>query len=131
MIFAKVTGLASLAHNLSTIAKATKVAAATRSRSIADDMVTDMQARVAEDVGALRESIRAEDNDDGTVMVRAGGTPATTRETAGGTVDEAVLVEHGTVHMPARPFFWPVVEAARERHGADVIDAVDSTLGNA
>lgn len=129
MIFAKVTGLATLAHDLSNVLKAAKVAAAARSQDIAAEMVEDMRARVPEDSGGLRDSIRAEPNDDGTVTVRAGGTPQTTRTTAAGEIDQAVLVEHGTIHMPARPFFWPVIDAARERYGADVIQAADDATG--
>ena len=130
MISAKVTGLLSLASQFSNIVKVAKAATAASSKKIADEMVEDMQSRVPVESGNLRDSIRAEPNDDGTVTVRAGGTELTTRATASGTIDEAVLVEHGTLHTPARPFFWPVVEAARERLGEDVIASVNDEVGN-
>lgn len=131
MILAKITGLASLASEMGNVLKAAKVVAATRSHDIAGEMIEGMQGRVAEDSGALRESIRKEDNGDGTVMVRAGGTPETTKEASTGTVDEAVLVEHGTIYQPGRPFFWPEVEAARERFGPEVIRDINDEIGGA
>lgn len=130
MIFAAASGLATLARELSTVSKAVRVAASARSQSIAGEMVDGMRARVEVRSGSVRDSIRQEQNEDGTVMVRAGGTPETTRPTkAGTTYDAAVILEHGTIHQPAEPFFWPEVEAARERHGPEVIQAAEEAAG--
>lgn len=130
MIFAKLSGLSELASTLGNARKALKVASAARSADIAGRMVEEMQARAPEDSGTLRESIRKEANDDGTVTVRAGGTPETARPTKSGTVyDEALLTEHGTVHQAARPFFWPVVEEHRNELGPDVIRAGEDAGG--
>lgn len=126
MIFAAGTGLLTLARELSTVSKAVSIASADKSRSIAGEMVEGMRARVDVRTGSVRDSIRAEENDDGTVTVRAGGTPETARPTkAGTTYDAAVILEHGTIHQPAEPFFWPEVEAARERFGPEVIQAAE------
>lgn len=129
MISAKVTGLASLASQFSNIVKIAKAATAASSEKIAEEIAEDMRSRVPVESGGLRESIRVEKTDDGTVIVRAGGTPETTRTTANGVISEAVLVEHGTIHTPARPFFWPAIEAGRERFGDDVIGAVNTEIG--
>ena len=130
MIFAAASGLASLARELSTISKAVHVATAAKSQSIAGEMVAEMRARVDVRTGSVRDSIRQEQNDDGTVMVRAGGTPETARPTAEGVVyDAAVILENGTMRQPAEPFFWPVVEEARERLGPEVIQAADAAAG--
>lgn len=129
MISAKLTGLASLAGELSNLSKAARIVAAAKTHDVAAEMVEGMQARVQVDSGALRESIRSEDNFDGTVTVKAGGTPETTRPTKGGTVyDEALLTEYGTEHQPAQPFFWPEVNRARERHGDDVVKGPGEAL---
>ena len=123
MIFAKISGLATLATELSNLTKVARVAAAAESHSVADEMLEGMRARVAVDSGALRESIRKEDNFDGTVTVKAGGTPDTARPTKSGVVyDEALLKEYGTEHQPAEPFFWPEVDLARERYGDSIIE---------
>lgn len=130
MIFAGASGLVSLARELSTLSKAAQVAAAARSQGIAGEMVEGMRSRVDVRTGSVRDSIRQEDNGDGTVTVRAGGTPETARPTkAGTTYDAAVILEHGTIHQPAEPFFWPEVEAARERHGPEVIQAIEEATG--
>jgi HK97 gp10 family phage protein len=123
MISAKITGLASLASELANLTKVARVAAAAKSHSVADEMVEGMRARVSVDSGDLHESIRKEDNFDGTVTVKAGGTPETARPTKGGAVyDEALLTEYGTEHQPAQPFFWPEVDRARERYGDSIIE---------
>ena len=130
MIFAGVSGLTTLARELSDISKAVRIASAAKSQSIAGEMVEGMRARVDVRTGSVRDSIRAEENPDGTVTVRAGGTPETARPTKAGTVhDAAVLLEHGTIHQPAEPFFWPEVEAAKERHGPEVIQAAEDATG--
>ncbi|MGG3810973.1 hypothetical protein ABEV34_04890 [Methylorubrum rhodesianum] len=130
MIFAGVSGLTTLARELSDISKAVRIATAAKSRSIAGEMVEGMRARVSVVSGALRDSIRAEENEDGTVTVRAGGTPETARPTKAGTVyDTALIEEYGTIHEPAEPFFWPEVEAAKERHGPEVIQAAEDATG--
>lgn len=130
MIFAAASGLVHLTRELSTISKAVHVAAAAKSQSIAGEMVEGMRARVDVRTGSVRDSIRAEENEDGTVTVRAGGTPETARPTKAGTVhDAAVILEHGTIHQPAEPFFWPEVEAAKERHGPEVIQAAEEAAG--
>lgn len=130
MIFAGVSGLTTLARELSDISKAVRLASAAKSQSIAGEMVEGMRARVDVRTGSVRDSIRAEENEDGTVTVRAGGTPETARPTKAGTIyDAAVILEHGTIHQPAEPFFWPEVEAAKERHGPEVIQAAEEATG--
>lgn len=129
MIFAAASGVLTLGRELSTISKAVQGAASAKSQSIAGKMVEGMQARAPVESGALRGSIRAEPNDDGTVMVRAGGTPETLKPFEGGIFDEAVAVEYGGLHNPARPFFWPEVDAAREQHGPEVIQAAEEAAG--
>lgn len=131
MITAGITGLLDLGRTLSSVSKVLKVATAAASHHVADEMVEGMRARVPTETGTLRDSIRAEPADDGGTFVRAGGTPETSRPTKGGTVyDEAVLTEYGTVYEAARPFFNPEVHAARDRHGAEVIQAVNAAVGD-
>lgn len=94
-----------------------------------DRMVKDMQAGVAVDRGALRDSIRKERVSKKTIVIRAGGTPETMHPYGGGSIfDEAVAVEFGTTKMPARPYFYPVVDRAREKIERDLGTEVDSAM---
>jgi len=93
-----------------------------------DRMVKEMQAGVAVDRGSLRDSIRKERVSGKTIMVRAGGTPETMHARGSYTFDEALAVEYGTTKMPAQPFFWPVVDRAREKIERDVGVEVDAAM---
>lgn len=96
-----------------------------------DRMVKDMKAGVAVDRGALRESIRKERLNKKTIVIRAGGTPETMHPYGGGqTFDEAVAVEFGTTKMPAQPFFYPVVDRARENIERDMGSEVDDAMSS-
>lgn len=103
-----------------------------RLEALAADMVAEMQERVPEATGGLRESIRYEpdQNEDGPgVVILAGGTPETERRSTSGHVfDNAVMQEFGTAHMPASPYFNPTVDAFRSRiateAGAEAASAV-------
>ena len=132
MITAALEGLGELLSTLSTASKVVRVAVGQKSSALASELVEDMQARAPQDSGTLRESIRAEPNeDDGTVTVRAGGTPETARPTANGeTYDEALLTEYGTIHQAPRPFFEPAVEARRAEIGDALVKAGNDALGD-
>lgn len=132
MITAALEGLGQLLSTLSTASKVVHVAVGQKARDLSGELVDDMKARAPEDSGTLRDSIRAEpDAEDGTVMVRAGGTPETARPTAGGeTYDEALLTEYGTIHQAPRPFFEPAVEARRDEIGEALVLAGNDALGD-
>lgn len=96
-----------------------------------DKMVRDIQAGVPVDRGALRDSVRKERVSKKTIMVRAGGTPETMHPYGGGsTFDEAVAVEFGTTKMPAQPFFYPVVNRAKESLAKDIGRDVDDAMSH-
>jgi HK97 gp10 family phage protein len=132
MITATLEGLGQLLGTFTTAGKVVRAAVGQKSSALADELVEDMKARAPEDSGTLRESIRAEPNDeDGTVTVRAGGTPETARPTAGGeTYDEALLTEYGTIHQAPRPFFEPSVEARRAEIGDALVRAGNDAVGD-
>lgn len=81
-----------------------------------EPVVEEIRAGAPEKSGALRDSVRAEqDSGNLRVTIRAGDTPETSRPSANGTTyDEALLTEYGTVHQPAHPFFYPPINAHRQ-----------------
>ena len=93
-----------------------------------DRMVKEMQAGVAVERGSLRDSIRKERVSNKTIMVRAGGTPETMLARGQYIFDQALAVEYGTTKMPAQPFFWPVVDRAREKIERDVGIEVNAAM---
>lgn len=132
MITCKIEGLGQLLSSFSNARKVVRVAVSQKATALAGEIVEDMKARAPEDSGTLRDSIRAESNDeDGTITVRAGGTPETARPTPGGeTYDEALLTEYGTIHQAPRPFFEPAVEARRAEIGEALVQAGTDAVGD-
>lgn len=131
MITGTLEGLGELLTNISRAETAARVATGQKARDLSGELVEDMKGRVEVARGVLRDSIRAEENKDGTMTVRAGGTPETARPTKSGTTyDEAVLLEYGTIHMPAEPFFNPAVEARRDEIGEAMVQAVEDEIGD-
>lgn len=138
MIDAELLGEANLARKLLDARARAEKAMQKRLEALAADMVQDMQARAPEATGGLRDSIRAEpdQNDEGPgVIIRAGGTPATERPSPSGHVfDNAVLQEFGTADMPASPYFNPTINAYRARiakeTGAEVASAIVDITGD-
>ncbi len=111
--------LAQLAHNESRL----KHAAQKRAEEEAQRAVDEMQARVPEQSGTARESIRWEPRPEGGARVLAGG-PETTKAD----YDYIRALEYGRAPTGSedshgqrpQPFFRPVEEETR-RHGADRI----------
>lgn len=131
MILAAMEGLGEFLTNLSRAEKVAGLATGKKARDLGGELVEDMKARVEVERGILRDSIRLEDGGEGSVSVRAGGTPETARPTSEGTTyDEAVLLEYGTVHMPAEPFFYPAVDARRDEIEAALGQAVEDEIGD-
>ena len=95
----------------------------------AETLADAIREAAPERTGNLRESVRVEPGDEPMkVVVTAGGTPETTKTTKDGrTFDEALMTEYGTSHSAAEPFFWPTVEANRDKIKANI----DDTMGDA
>jgi HK97 gp10 family phage protein len=135
VILASLEGLGELLSTLSTAGKVVRVATGKKSQALGQVLVDEMREKVAVESGTLRDSIRAEPNEDGTVTVKAGGTPETARPTKSGTVyDEARIVEFGRPAsrsgpgQAARPFFRPTVDAHRAELGPALIEAGNDAL---
>lgn len=97
-----------------------------RARRLGEEIADEMRGRVPVKTGGLRDSIRVEDDPDNVgVIVLAGGTPETMRPTADGRGEfsQALLVEFGTEHAPAQPFFRPVVNEYQKRIAEEMHDA--------
>ena len=111
MIKAEVLGDANFARRLGAAGKRVESHLQKRLNELGEEMVAEMQRLAPEDTGALRDSIRSEEGDKRpSVVICAGGTVETARPLASGHIlDQAVLVELGTVYVRPRPFFRPVV----------------------
>jgi HK97 gp10 family phage protein len=85
----------------------------------AEDMVAEMRSRVPQDTGRLFGGITFEADDNGSVQVIASA------KTAAGTgFDYAFLVEHGTAHMDAQPYFYGPAEEELAQRGQDLDAAI-------
>lgn len=130
MILAKLEGLGELLSTLSTAGSIARVATGKKAQELGEVLAEGMREKVPVESGALRESIRVEPNDDGTVTVRAGGTPETARPLKDGTVaDLARITEFGRPPsksgpgQQARPFFRPTIDEHRKEIGPALIQA--------
>lgn len=93
---------------------------------VAEPVADEIREAAPEESGALRESVRVEqDSRKLQVSIKAGGVPETERPSSNGvTYDEALLTEYGTVKQAPRPFFWPAIRAHEddfERAGTDAV----------
>ena len=130
MIKLTVLGVAETMASLASAAIDARTAAVGELDVIAGELVTEMQAKVPVESGGLRQSIRKHAARDGKgVVIIAGGTSETLKPSAGGfTFDEALGVEYGTTKMPAKPFFFPVVEAHRSELEGRVKSATEDAI---
>lgn len=93
----------------------------------AEKLVDAIRDAAPEDSGALRDSIRQEPGDEPlSVVVTAGGTPETAR---GDGLDTALMTEFGTSRSEARPFFYPTLEAMRDKIKANIDSVMDDAKG--
>lgn len=128
MISADLTGL-SIFQSLSRSSRV--VAAAQRAvEAEADQLVDAIRDAAPEDSGTLRDSIRQEPGDDPlSVIVRAGGTPETTRTNrAGVSFDEALMLEYGTSRSAAQPFFYPTIERMRDKIRSTISNTIEDAV---
>lgn len=112
MITAEIEGLSGLLSGMLRVSKLVKTATRRQIEGGVDDLVEAIKEDAPVDTGGLRDSVRAEPvPDEDAFLVRAGDTPETERHLKHGhTLDQAPLVEYGTVNRPATPFFFPNVE---------------------
>lgn len=90
--------------------------------STAQSIAEDIRQAAPEDEGALRDSVHVETDAQALrVTIEAGGQSTTKFSKNGRAYDHAMAVEYGTTHQPARPFFYPPINAREDEFG----DAVD------
>lgn len=131
MIDADLIGEANLARKLAQAGKRAEARVRKRAQELGKRIATEMRDRVPVRSGATRDSIRVEDDPDGNgVIVKAGGTPETTKPTASGghSFDVALMTEFGTQHSPAQPFFFPVANEYRREIEKQMGEAATSSI---
>lgn len=108
----------------------TEAAARRQLQAEAEQLAVAIREAAPSDKGDLKASVRVESGPDPlSVYVKAGGTPGTTETNADGVqFDEALMIEYGTSHSEAEPFFWPTVERMRDKIKSNIegvaIDAI-------
>jgi HK97 gp10 family phage protein len=131
MISVKTIGIATLTLRINHFAPIVKRKMQHEFDRKAEDAVAAMQERVNVEKGALRDSIRWEQNTEehsAGIKITAGGVPETQHadHKNGLVYDEALLLEFGTVHEEAQPFFRPVV---REVFGEGEAENIKANIG--
>jgi HK97 gp10 family phage protein len=131
MINVKVIGLATLTLRINHFAPIVKRRMQREFNEKAEQAVADMQERVNVEKGALRDSIRWEQDTEehsAGVKITAGGVPETEHpdHKNGIVYDEALLLEFGTVHEEAQPFFRPVI---RDVFGEGETENIKANVG--
>src|SRR5947209_2803420 len=131
MIDVKVIGLATLTLRINHFAPIVKRRIQHAFNAQAEQAVEAMQERVNVEKGALRDSIRWEQDTEehsAGVKITAGGVPETEHpdHKNGIVYDEALLLEFGTVHEEAQPFFRPVI---RDVFGAEEAQNIKTKIG--
>lgn len=113
---------------LQSLTRKDRVEAAARSalEAEAEKLVEAIREAAPADSGHLRDSVRQEPGDEPlSVLILAGGTPETTKTSAAGTFDEALMLEYGTSRTDAQPFFYPTIEKMRDTIKANIGDAAN------
>jgi len=88
----------------------------------AESVAEDIRQAAPEDEGALRDSVQVKTDAQALrVTIEAGGPSTTKYGKNGRPYDHAMAVEYGTTRQPARPFFYPSINAREDEFG----DAVD------
>ena len=130
MISAKAIGLSTFLLRINHLPPIVKARMQREFDRKAEEAVRDMQERVNVEKGALRDSIRwgqnTEEHSAG-IKITAGGVPETQHpdHKNGLVYDEALLLEFGTVHQEAQPFFRPVIH---EVFGADAAEEIKTNV---
>lgn len=128
MIGASMTGLDIFAS----LTRTGRIEAATQRalEAEAEKLVEAIRQAAPEDEGDLRDSIRQQPGDRPlSVTVTAGGTPETTKTTATGSFDQGLMLEYGTSRSEAQPFFYPTIEAMRDKIKANIDVVMDDAKG--
>jgi HK97 gp10 family phage protein len=131
MISVKTIGLATLTLRINHLAPIVKRRMQHEFDGKAAQAVEAMQERVNVEKGALRDSIRWEQDTEehsAGVKITAGGVPETEHpdHKNGIVYDEALLLEFGTVHEEAQPFFRPAI---REVFGEGEAENIKANVG--
>lgn len=126
MITAEIEGLSGLLSNMLRVTKLVKTATRREIEGGVDDLVEAIKADAPVDTGGLRDSVRAEPvPGEDAFLIRAGDVPETERPLKHGhMLDQAPLIEYGTVNRPATPFFFPNVE----RYKPEIEDRVERSV---
>ncbi|MBN9470197.1 MAG: HK97 gp10 family phage protein [Bosea sp.] len=125
MISGEFIGEAALAKKIAQAGKRAEERVRKRARALGDEIAAEMKSRAPVATGGLRDSIRVEDDEEGNgVIVRAGGTPETTRTSPSGhEFDVALMTEFGVAHAPAQPFFNNTANEYRKKIIAEMGEA--------
>ncbi|GJE00909.1 HK97-gp10 family putative phage morphogenesis protein [Methylobacterium isbiliense] len=128
MIGVSISGLAALTQSL-TLGSRVREAAQRAVEHQAEELADAIREAAPEDSGDLRDSVRTEAGEEPlTVMVLAGGTPETTKTSEAGSFDVAVMTEYGTSKTEPQPFFYPTVEARRDKMKANIDAAINREI---
>jgi len=103
-----------LAAMAAALSRAVNTAVESETRILRDEAMR----RCPADTGALRNSIRAQ--------IHVSGD--TVNATVGSSLPYAMAVEHGTRHMPPRPYLAPALDARRDQINARIRQAVLEAL---
>lgn len=128
MITAELEGLGSFLSNAFRVSKLVKATTRTQIADGVSELVAAIRDDAPVDTGGLRDSVRSEPvpNEDA-FLIRAGDVPETERPLKSGhMLDQAPLIEYGTVNRPATPFFFPNVERYKPLIENRVDNAVSS-----
>ena len=131
MINGEMIGEANLARKLAQAGRRAESRVMARAQKLGEEMAEKMRDRAPEKTGELKASIRVEpDPENNGVIVKAGGTPETTRPSASGghSFDVAVMTNFGTQHQPANPFFSSVANEYRGKIAKQLGDEAASAV---